>query len=161
MEENTFEEKIKNLGKAIRIVREMQGLTQFDLARLAEIDRSNLQKVERGKNTSIQLLLRICAALNIEDYVLCCIAWDESRGLLKQLETQWVLNRGAFVHRGPKGGEAGTGERSGAAELIRSMRMRVDRGGTACIILIQILIRIVLKLNKDYVRKNYFLNYLC
>jgi len=58
---------IKSIGKNIAKERLKQKLTQEDLAGIAEIDRSFLSYIENGnKNFSIQMLLKISKALNIE-----------------------------------------------------------------------------------------------
>ena len=65
MDERFFEIMLKKLGDAVRILRNRKKLTQRDLARIAELDRSNLQKVESGSNVSVATVLRICVALDV------------------------------------------------------------------------------------------------
>jgi transcriptional regulator with XRE-family HTH domain len=54
------------LGKKIRQIREDKGLSQEDLADLAELDRTYIGGVERGeRNVTILSLQKICNALKI------------------------------------------------------------------------------------------------
>jgi len=56
---------LENLGMRIADLRKRRGLTQEDLAGLAEMDRSYLSEIENGhKNLSVASLIRIAAALN-------------------------------------------------------------------------------------------------
>jgi transcriptional regulator with XRE-family HTH domain len=58
-----FEELVA-IGAAIRTRRRSQGISQEQLAYMAEIDRSHMGKIERGeRNVSVLNLIRICAAL--------------------------------------------------------------------------------------------------
>ncbi|MDI1229298.1 MAG: helix-turn-helix transcriptional regulator [bacterium] len=57
---------LKTIGRKIAQERLRQGLSQEDLAGIAEIDRSFLSTIENGKkNFSIQFLFNICRALNL------------------------------------------------------------------------------------------------
>lgn len=57
----------KKLGQQIKKLRLEQGLSQEDLAGLAEIDRSFLSEIENGKkNPSFESLLRISEALQVK-----------------------------------------------------------------------------------------------
>ena len=50
----------------IRSMREKRGLSQGELAKLAGIDRSNLNKIERGlKQPGLKTLTRVAKALNV------------------------------------------------------------------------------------------------
>ena len=54
------------LGKAIRGVRLSKGMTRQKLAVLANVDRSNVGRIERGEiNVRVRTLARIANALNI------------------------------------------------------------------------------------------------
>jgi transcriptional regulator with XRE-family HTH domain len=56
---------LRTIGHAIRSRRRARGLSQESLAALAEIDRSYMSSVERGKrNISVLNLARIAAALD-------------------------------------------------------------------------------------------------
>lgn len=89
MKDEYVSKKLKALGKVIKEVRTAQKLTQANLAQLAEIDSSNLQKIESGKNTTVDTLVRICDALKLEDYLLFDYAWDKRKRLefAKRLES--------------------------------------------------------------------------
>jgi len=57
---------LKSIGRKIAQERLKQGLTQEDLAGMAEIDRSFLSYIENGrKNFSIEMLLKLSTALNV------------------------------------------------------------------------------------------------
>ena len=71
--------KLKALGKAIKELRMAHNLTQMKLAQLAEVDSSNLQKIEAGKNTTVDTLVRICGALHLEEYLLFDYAWNKNK----------------------------------------------------------------------------------
>jgi len=71
--------KLKALGKAIKEQRMAHNLTQMKLAQLAEVDSSNLQKIEAGKNTTVDTLVRICDALHLEEYLLFDYAWNKNK----------------------------------------------------------------------------------
>lgn len=52
------------IGAAIRASRQLQGISQEELAYKAKIDRSHMGKIERGeRNVSLLNLIRICTAL--------------------------------------------------------------------------------------------------
>lgn len=89
MKDEKVSQKLKALGKVIRELRTAERLTQAKLARLAEIDSSNLQKIESGKNTTVDTLLRICYVLELDDHLLFSYAWDKSKKLefKKKLES--------------------------------------------------------------------------
>ena len=89
MKDEYVSQKLKALGKVIKEVRTAKKLTQANLAQLAEIDSSNLQKIESGKNTTVDTLVRICDALKLEDYLLFVYAWDKRKRLefAKRLES--------------------------------------------------------------------------
>lgn len=55
-----------SLGEAIRRIRNNQGISQENLALLAEVDRSYVGRVERGdNNVALLTLLKIAQALRI------------------------------------------------------------------------------------------------
>ena len=65
---------------------------------------------------------------------------------------QWSIAKVLLAHAA-----SGDGSHPGeAANFVRSMRTKLDRGGTACIIVIQNLMRIVLKNNKQCNDTKYF-----
>ena len=60
------EKELKELGKVIRSKRELQGLTQFDLAKKSGLDRNYVGMVERGeRNPSYISLYRIARGLGL------------------------------------------------------------------------------------------------
>ena len=83
MDERFFEIMLKKLGDAVRILRNRKKLTQRDLARIAELDRSNLQKVESGSNVSVATVLRICVALDVSVLTLLILAWGGAKDFRK------------------------------------------------------------------------------
>ena len=83
MDERFFEIMLKKLGDAVRILRNRKKLTQRDLARIAELDRSNLQKVESGSNVSVATVLRICVALDVSVLTLLILAWGGAKDFSK------------------------------------------------------------------------------
>jgi len=61
-----MDEILKELGERIRELRKKKGLSQLRLAYRAEISKTYLSDLERGKrNPSIGLLLRIAEALGV------------------------------------------------------------------------------------------------
>ena len=59
-----MDDALKKLGHSIAQLRKDRGLTQEDLAGLAEMDRSYLSEVENGhKNISFLALMRLAEAL--------------------------------------------------------------------------------------------------
>ena len=53
-------------GQRVRSVREAQGVTQEKLAELAEVDRTYVSMIERGKRRpTLEVAERICAALGM------------------------------------------------------------------------------------------------
>lgn len=63
------------LGKKIKEIRKMRGLTQDYLAEKVGIDAKHLSRIECGKNSlSLNLLYKICTVLNIEP----CSLFDNS-----------------------------------------------------------------------------------
>lgn len=59
------DQKLVKLGTAIRDRRREIGLTQEEMAGVADIERSNMGKIERGENNlSILNLVRIAEALD-------------------------------------------------------------------------------------------------
>jgi len=54
------------LGKHIRTLREGQGITQEELARMAKIDRSYLGAIERGeRNLTVMMLEKVALQLKV------------------------------------------------------------------------------------------------
>ncbi|ERL66638.1 helix-turn-helix transcriptional regulator [Schleiferilactobacillus shenzhenensis] len=62
-----FTEEYNRLVSAAAVVeaREKAGLTQQELADRAEVPQSTIARIERGRNTSIDTLSKIAAALNL------------------------------------------------------------------------------------------------
>lgn len=58
---------LKSIGTKIAETRKRSGITQEDLAGMAEIDRSYLSEIENGhKNMSVLSLLKIAEALKVK-----------------------------------------------------------------------------------------------
>lgn len=61
---NEFEDFLKAIGVAIRLLRRELDLSQEELANMASIDRSHMGKIERGeRNVSVVNIIRISVAL--------------------------------------------------------------------------------------------------
>ncbi len=68
---NTSDEKIVLLGKNIAKERKNKKLSQNKLAEILNISREHLAKIETAKRgVSLNLLFKICEALDIEESVL-------------------------------------------------------------------------------------------
>lgn len=82
----------ETVGLIIRNYRKQAGLTQFELAEIAEIDEKQLGKIERGVHyPSVPTFLRIIKALNIDVNVFYTdstqeISHEESK-LMKLIKT--------------------------------------------------------------------------
>lgn len=58
---------LRELGKRIRAQRKLIGLTQEELALVAEVDRSYFGGIERGeRNVTFTVLCRLCLALKCD-----------------------------------------------------------------------------------------------
>jgi len=61
----------KAFGQAVRRVRLEKGVSQEDLAAIADIERAHMGRIERGEKTpTLRLILKISRALNISSAVL-------------------------------------------------------------------------------------------
>jgi transcriptional regulator with XRE-family HTH domain len=58
---------LKELGEHIRCVRESQGFSIATLARLSNVDRSNINNIERGQDHKYSTLCKILTALGCRD----------------------------------------------------------------------------------------------
>ncbi len=57
----------KNIAESVKIHRKKAGLSQLRLAELADVGKTVIFDIEKGKNTiQIDTLLKVFAALNIE-----------------------------------------------------------------------------------------------
>ena len=83
MNEVFIDKMLKKLGETVRILRNRKKLTQWELARLAELDRSYLQQVESGKIVSVATVLRICIALDVDVIFLLKLAWEVTKDFRK------------------------------------------------------------------------------
>lgn len=63
---------LKALGMRIRAIRQEKGLAQVELADLIDMEKPNMNRLERGgTNPTILTLKRVCTALDITlDYLL-------------------------------------------------------------------------------------------
>jgi len=67
-----------NLGRAIRAVRQLRGMSQADLAVGADVSSSHISQIEAGKrDPSVGLVSRIASTLGITTSVLMLIATDQ------------------------------------------------------------------------------------
>ena len=66
------EQFLKALGMRIRAIRQEKGLAQVELADLIDMEKPNMNRLERGgTNPTILTLKRVCTALDITlDYLL-------------------------------------------------------------------------------------------
>ncbi|MFZ3041570.1 MAG: helix-turn-helix transcriptional regulator [Thiobacillus sp.] len=70
MEDEELTELRQNLGQEIREARQLAGISQEDLALMADIDRSYVSQLERGiANPSLLILHRLAKVLKSELYV--------------------------------------------------------------------------------------------
>lgn len=70
MEDEELTELRQNLGREIREARLLAGISQEDLALMADIDRSYVSQLERGiANPSLLILHRLAKVLKSELYV--------------------------------------------------------------------------------------------
>lgn len=70
MEEEELTDLRQNLGREIRESRLLAGISQEDLALMADIDRSYVSQLERGiANPSLLILHRLAKVLNSELHV--------------------------------------------------------------------------------------------
>jgi transcriptional regulator with XRE-family HTH domain len=66
---STSAELERDLGARVRELRVRRGLTQAELARLANIDRTTVVRVEQGEGGTITTLVRIARALGRNDWL--------------------------------------------------------------------------------------------
>lgn len=61
-----YQEFQNKLGKRIRALREMKGISQQELASMCDFEKSNMSRLEAGRtNPTVLTLLKICDALSI------------------------------------------------------------------------------------------------
>jgi transcriptional regulator with XRE-family HTH domain len=61
------EETLKKIGLKIKELREEKNISQQELAYRCEFEKSNMNRIEKGKtNLTIGTLLKICEALNVK-----------------------------------------------------------------------------------------------
>ena len=65
---NSFDNEVNKLESAVALtkLREEQGLSQRELARLAHVPQSTIARIEKGSNTSVDTLIKIATALGKE-----------------------------------------------------------------------------------------------
>jgi len=60
-----MKEQLESIGKIVKTMREYRGLTQQELASIANVSRVRIGQIERGDDpTSIDSLIKISSALN-------------------------------------------------------------------------------------------------
>ena len=60
----------KDIGKILRKAREMQGMSQMQVATLAGINLGQYQRLEYGIQCSMKVGLSICYVLNLDPFLL-------------------------------------------------------------------------------------------
>jgi len=60
------DEFLQTLGKQIRTLRKERNLSQRELGLRAELEKSEIQRLERGGNTTFKTMLKVVNALDIE-----------------------------------------------------------------------------------------------
>ena len=127
----------KRFGVAIKKLRECRNLTQEEVLQRTGIARSSLVEIETGKRFPRGInILRLCVLFEITPDQLMKLAFKKWKHPVKSLTSSRI---GAPQQ---KYGDTGVASEAKTPKRIRSMRMRVDRGGTACIIVIQTLIKL-------------------
>lgn len=58
---------LESLGQFIRLTRQRRNLTQAALAELAGVSRWQLVQMEKGENVSVEFLLKVAGALQLEE----------------------------------------------------------------------------------------------
>lgn len=76
--EDSFEKEFKQLGMAVRKIREMRGMTQKDLLKATGIARSGLVEIEQGKRAPQGInIFRLCVAFKISPKQLMEVAFKK------------------------------------------------------------------------------------
>lgn len=57
---------LKELGKQIRVLRKEKGFSQRELGLRAELEKSEIQRLERGTNPTFKTMLKIANALDVK-----------------------------------------------------------------------------------------------
>ena len=69
-----------SIGDSVRIVRELQGLSQNELAGLTGIPQSTISAIERDRiNLGVERAKQLARALNVHPAVLVFPGWDVDR----------------------------------------------------------------------------------
>lgn len=162
--EDSFEKEAVQFGRAIKRLRELRCLTQEDIVEITYIARSTLAEIEAGKRFPRGVtILRLCVALKVSPQLLAKFAFAKWRFKVLPLESPYDKHA-TLKNTNPSsplsdGAHAASGDGSHpgeAANFVRSMRTELDRGGTECIIVIQNLMRIVLKTTSKCFKRKYF-----
>ena len=133
---DNFENELTQFGIAIKKLRERRNLTQEDVLERTGIARSSLVEIETGKRFPRGInILRLCVVFEVTPDQLMKLAFKKWNHPVTSLAPSRI---GAPQQ---KCGDTGVGSEAKSPKRIRWMRMRVDRGGTACIIVIQVLIK--------------------
>ncbi|MDG5490600.1 helix-turn-helix domain-containing protein [Psychroserpens sp. SPM9] len=66
MEELNDKEYLKQFGKRIRSLRKDRGLSQSELGAKADMEKSAIQRIERGYNPTLKTLRKIAQGLEIK-----------------------------------------------------------------------------------------------
>lgn len=65
MSELKDKEYYKEFGKRVRALRKERGLTQLELSALSDLEKSAIQRIERGYNSTIKTLRKLADAFEI------------------------------------------------------------------------------------------------
>lgn len=161
---NNFENELTQFGIAIKKLRERRNLTQEDVLERTGIARSSLVEIETGKRFPRGInILRLCVVFEVTPDQLMKLAFKKWNHPVTSLapvgknEANIKITNPSSRIGAPqqKYGDTGVASEAKSPKRIRSTRMRVDRGGTACIIVIQVLIKLIP--NNEY--KRIYINY--
>ena len=135
---NNFENELTQFGIAIKKLRERRNLTQEDVLERTGIARSSLVEIETGKRFPRGInILRLCVVFEVTPDQLMKLAFKKWNHPVTSL----AQSRNGAPQQ--KYGDTGVASEAKSPKRIRSTRMRVDRGGTASIIVIQVLIKLI------------------
>ena len=121
---DNFETELIQFGVAIKKLRECRNLTQEEVLQRTGIARSSLVEIETGKRFPRGInILRLCVLFEITPDQLMKLAFKKWKHPVKSLTSSRI---GAPQQ---KYGDTGVASEDQPPKRIRSMRMRVDRGG--------------------------------
>ena len=135
MDEAYFIKKLEKLGSTIKVLRMEKGMSQESFAKLAEIDRSHLQKIESGRNFSMVLLLKICMVLEITEDELFLFA-NKAHSKVFIRNANKILTNGEALTNDEVAAYANNGKSLRAETKIRAhSKTKCLYGGDKCVII--------------------------